>query len=225
MASCCSCVMTSVMNVSSCSTFSAGVQLLQFSTSSEVRSSLIVARFQSLSCRNGTKLSRCRMNENQNLRRSAGARIVVRAEGGAGGPVESQSLSYDGPGKGGQWLSATTRHVRIYIGVADPETMALDQSQLDKVTLMLDPDSEFVWPDEQVQKVYNYFAELVENYAGAPCTEYTLRLIGSDIEHYIRKLLLANEIKYNLEAGVLNFSMGLPRYDPSTLEGVEEEAG
>lgn len=138
--------------------------------------------------------------------------------------TKNEQLAYDGPGKGGQWLSATTRHVRIYIGVADPVSLALDQSQLDKVTLMLDPDNEFVWPDDKVQKVYDYFTELVENYAGADCTEYTLRLIGSDIEHFIRKMLLANEIKYNLECGVLNFSMGQPRYDPATLEGVEVDA-
>lgn len=42
-------------------------------------------------------------------------------------------------------------------------------------------------------------------------TEYTLRLIGSDIEHYIRKLLYDGEIKYNMDARVLNFSMGKPR--------------
>ncbi|KAL3677094.1 hypothetical protein R1sor_027042 [Riccia sorocarpa] len=210
----------SVMNVSSSScTITAGA-------SSRVKSSL--TEFQILSWRNGTKLSTTTgRNESPNSRRSSRGGIVVRAEGRErdDGVVTSQGLGYEGPGRGGQWLSATTRHVRIYVGVADPETMALDQSQLDKLTLMLDPDDEFVWPEEQVQKVYSYFAELVDNYEGAECTEYTLRLIGSDIEHYIRKLLLANEIKYNLEAQVLNFSMGLPRYDPSTLEGVEEEAG
>lgn len=46
---------------------------------------------------------------------------------------------------------------------------------------------------------------------GAPLTEYTLRLIGSDIEHYIRKLLYDGVIKYNMNARVLNFSMGKPR--------------
>lgn len=46
---------------------------------------------------------------------------------------------------------------------------------------------------------------------GAPLTEYTLRLIGSDVEHYIRKLLYDGEIQYNMNARVLNFSMGKPR--------------
>ena len=46
---------------------------------------------------------------------------------------------------------------------------------------------------------------------GAELTEYTLRLIGSDIEHFIRKLLYKGEIQYNMNANVLNFSMGKPR--------------
>lgn len=46
---------------------------------------------------------------------------------------------------------------------------------------------------------------------GAPLTEYTLRLIGSDIEHYIRKMLYEGDIQYNMDARVLNFSMGKPR--------------
>ncbi|CAM6091552.1 unnamed protein product [Calypogeia fissa] len=147
---------------------------------------------------------------------------AVPAKGLPNQVLEAKGLAYDGPGKGGQWLSSTTRHVRIYIGVADPETKLMDQTQLDKITLMLDPDNEFIWPEDKVQKVYNYFAELVEGYAGAPCTEYTLRLIGSDIEHYIRKLLLGNEIKYNLDCRVLNFSMGKPRYESGIVEEAED---
>ena len=58
---------------------------------------------------------------------------------------------------------------------------------------------------------------------GADLTEYTLRLIGSDLEHYIRKMLLAGELQYNLDCRVLNFSMGRPRIDPADLDDVEEE--
>lgn len=58
---------------------------------------------------------------------------------------------------------------------------------------------------------------------GAELSEYTLRLIGSDLEHYMRKMLLAGELKYNLECRVLNFSMGKPRIDPAYLDDVEEE--
>ncbi|KAH6832145.1 subunit NDH-M of dehydrogenase complex [Perilla frutescens var. hirtella] len=112
---------------------------------------------------------------------------------------------------GGQWLSSTTRHVRIFAAYIDPETCEFDQTQMDKLTLILDPTDEFVWTKETCTKVYSYFQELVDHYEGAPLTEYTLRLIGSDIEHYIRKLLYQGEIKYNMDARVLNFSMGKPR--------------
>jgi len=134
--------------------------------------------------------------------------------------TQSRGLSRE---TGGQWLSCTTRHIRIYAGYVDPETKVMDQSQLDKLTLMLDPDNEFVWPGDMVEKVFDKFRELVETYAGADLTEYTLRLIGSDLEHYIRKLLLAGELKYNLDCRVLNFSMGKPRIDPAELDDVEVE--
>ncbi|RDX88970.1 NAD(P)H-quinone oxidoreductase subunit M, chloroplastic [Mucuna pruriens] len=112
---------------------------------------------------------------------------------------------------GGQWLSSATRHVRIYAAYIDPVTCEFDQTQMDKLTLILDPTDEFVWNPDTCNMVYSYFQELVDHYEGAPLTEYTLRLIGSDIEHYIRKLLYDGVIKYNMNAKVLNFSMGKPR--------------
>ncbi|CAL5386830.1 unnamed protein product [Camellia sinensis] len=122
--------------------------------------------------------------------------------------VKSKNLSRE---YGGQWLSSATRHVRIYAAYIDPETYAFDQTQMDKLTLILDPTNEFEWTPETCNMVYGYFQELVDHYEGAPLTEYTLRLIGSDIEHYIRKLLYDGDIKYNMNARVLNFSMGKPR--------------
>ncbi|KAJ0786271.1 putative NAD(P)H-quinone oxidoreductase subunit M [Helianthus annuus] len=122
--------------------------------------------------------------------------------------VESKNM---GRAYGGQWLSSTTRHVRIFAAYIDPETCAFDQTQMDKLTLILDPTDEFVWTTETCNMVYSYFQELVDHYEGAPLTEYTLRLIGSDIEHYIRKLLYEGQIQYNMNARVLNFSMGKPR--------------
>ncbi|KAJ6792015.1 NAD(P)H-quinone oxidoreductase subunit M, chloroplastic [Iris pallida] len=123
---------------------------------------------------------------------------------------------------GGQWLSSVTRHVRIYAAYIDPVTHAFDQTQMDKLTLMLDTTNEFVWTPDACQKVYAYFQELVDHYEGAPLSEYTLRLIGSDIEHYIRKLLYDGEIKYNMNARVLNFSMGKPRvkFNSSQIQDV-----
>ncbi|KAJ4840050.1 hypothetical protein Tsubulata_038183 [Turnera subulata] len=110
-----------------------------------------------------------------------------------------------------EWLCSVTRHVRIYAAYIDPDTWEMDQTQTDVLTLLLDPSNEFVWNDDARTNVYSYFQELVDHYEGAPLTEYTLRLIGSDLEHYIRKMLYDGEIKYNMDARVLNFSMGRPR--------------
>ncbi|TVU15043.1 hypothetical protein EJB05_38543, partial [Eragrostis curvula] len=122
--------------------------------------------------------------------------------------AESKNMSRE---YGGQWLSSTTRHIRIYAAYIDPETNAFDQTQMDKLTLILDPQEEFVWTDETCQMVYNEFQDLVDHYEGAELSEYTLRLIGSDLEHYIRKLLYDGVIKYNMLTQNLNFSMGKPR--------------
>ncbi|KAI5069558.1 hypothetical protein GOP47_0015859 [Adiantum capillus-veneris] len=131
------------------------------------------------------------------------------------GDTVSKGMTYE---DGGRWLSSTTRHIRIYAAYIDPETNKMDQTQTDKLSLILDPDDEFVWTEDKAQKVFDEFKSLVDNYAGADLTEYTLRLIGSDLEHFIRQMLLKNEIKYNLNCRVLNFSMGKPR-----LNVVDEE--
>ncbi|GJN26871.1 hypothetical protein PR202_gb14837 [Eleusine coracana subsp. coracana] len=129
--------------------------------------------------------------------------------------AESKNLSRE---YGGQWLSSATRHVRIYAAYIDPETNAFDQTQMDKLTLILDPQDEFVWTDETAQMIYNEFQDLVDHYEGAELSEYTLRLIGSDLEHYIRKLLYDGVIKYNMRTQNLNFSMGKPRVKFNTSQ-------
>ncbi|MFM7278911.1 MAG: NAD(P)H-quinone oxidoreductase subunit M, partial [Microcystis aeruginosa] len=48
-------------------------------------------------------------------------------------------------------------------------------------------------------------------YNGEELSEYNLRRIGSDLEHFIRSLLQKGEISYNLNARVQNYSMGLPQ--------------
>uniref|UniRef100_A0A2P2LZ51 NAD(P)H-quinone oxidoreductase subunit M, chloroplastic n=1 Tax=Rhizophora mucronata TaxID=61149 RepID=A0A2P2LZ51_RHIMU len=75
--------------------------------------------------------------------------------------VKSKNMSRE---YGGQWLSSVTRHVRIYAAYIDPETWAFDQTQMDKLTLILDPTDEFVWTDETCTMVYSYFQELVDHY-------------------------------------------------------------
>jgi NAD(P)H-quinone oxidoreductase subunit M len=108
-------------------------------------------------------------------------------------------------------LKSTTRHIRLY--AAEVENNELVESE-NVLTLDVDPDNEFNWNEDALQKVYRQFDELVEAYNGADLTDYNLRRIGSDLEHYIRSLLQSGEISYNLESRVLNYSMGLPQVTP-----------
>ncbi len=108
-------------------------------------------------------------------------------------------------------LKSTTRHIRIY--TAEVENNELVESQ-NVLTLDVDPDNELNWNEDALQKVYRKFDELVESYSGADLTEYNLRRIGSDLEHFMRSLLQSGEISYNLESRVLNYSMGLPQVAP-----------
>ena len=113
-------------------------------------------------------------------------------------------------------VKSTTRHVRIYSAeVKDNELVKSDNV----LTLDVDPDNEFNWSEDALQKVYRKFDDLVEERNGEDLTEYNLRRIGSDLEHYIRSLLLEGEINYNLGARVRNYSMGLPRMESPDTEG------
>lgn len=75
--------------------------------------------------------------------------------------VKSKNMSRE---YGGQWLSCATRHVRIYAAYIDPITWEFDQTQMDKLTLILDPTDEFVWNSDTSNKVFSYFQELVDHY-------------------------------------------------------------
>lgn len=77
---------------------------------------------------------------------------------------EGRGLTRKGEMAGGRWLSSTTRHVRIYIGYIDPETHEMDQQQSDFVTIDVDPDNEFLWPQDKLQKVFDFFDDQIENY-------------------------------------------------------------
>lgn len=105
-------------------------------------------------------------------------------------------------------LKSTTRHVRLFTARLEDDQLVPDPS---KLTLDLDPDNEFLWDPAVVQAVQNRFRELVEGQTGQDLTEYNLRRIGSELEGTIRQLLQAGDLKYNPEARVLNYSMGLPR--------------
>ena len=105
-------------------------------------------------------------------------------------------------------LKSTTRHIHIYTAeVTKNELIPSEQA----LTLDVDPDNELVWSEDALRKVYGQFDELVEASSGVDLTEYNLRRIGSDLEHFVRDLLQKGEIGYNLDSRVLNYSMGLPQ--------------
>ena len=113
-------------------------------------------------------------------------------------------------------LKSTTRHIRIFTAeVQDQELVESDKV----LTLDVDPDNEFIWNEDALQKVYRKFDELVEGSDGEDLTEYNIRRIGSDLEHFIRSLLQKGEINYNLGGKVRNYSMGLPRVENPETEG------
>lgn len=105
-------------------------------------------------------------------------------------------------------LKSTTRHIHIF--AADIENNELVPSD-NQLTLDIDPDNEFNWSDEALQQVYKEFDRLVEAATGEALTDYNLRRIGSDLEHFVKTLLQSGQISYNLRSRVLNYSMGLPR--------------
>jgi NAD(P)H-quinone oxidoreductase subunit M len=113
-------------------------------------------------------------------------------------------------------LKSTTRHIRLYTAEIKGNELVESNNVL---TLDVDPDNEFNWTEETLQQVYRQFDELVESYSGEDLTEYNLRRIGSDLEHFIRSLLQKGIISYNLGSRVLNYSMGLPRVESLADEG------
>jgi NAD(P)H-quinone oxidoreductase subunit M len=113
-------------------------------------------------------------------------------------------------------LKSTTRHVRIYTAEVQERELVPNDSVL---TLDIDPDNEFNWSDDTLQKVYREFDRLVEANDGEDLSEYNLRLIGSDLEHFIRALLQSGELSYNLDSRVRNYSMGLPKLESPETEG------
>ena len=105
-------------------------------------------------------------------------------------------------------LKSTTRHIRIFTAeVQDNELVPSNQV----LTLDIDPDNELNWNEDALQKVYRQFDQLVEGSSGEDLTEYNLRRIGSDLEHFVRSLLQSGQISYNIKSRVLNYSMGLPQ--------------
>ena len=105
-------------------------------------------------------------------------------------------------------LKCTTRHVRIFTAVLKDNDFVSDEGHL---TLDLDPDNEFIWSDQSIKKVQDFFRQLVDKQANNELSDYSLRKIGSLLEDFIRKLLKEGELSYNPDSRVMNYSMGLPR--------------
>lgn len=105
-------------------------------------------------------------------------------------------------------LKSTTRHIQIYAATIEDNEIVESDSLL---TLDIDPDNELNWSEAAVKKVYAQFDRLVAEYEGADLTDYNLRRIGSDLEHFVRSLLQNGEVTYNLNHRALNYSMGLPQ--------------
>jgi NAD(P)H-quinone oxidoreductase subunit M len=105
-------------------------------------------------------------------------------------------------------LKSTTRHIHIYAATIEKNEVVPSD---DRLTLDVDPDNEFNWSDEALQAVYREFDRLVDAYDGEDLTDYNLRRIGSDLEHFVRKQLQQGNISYNLKTRALNYSMGLPQ--------------
>lgn len=112
-------------------------------------------------------------------------------------------------------LKSTTRHIHIF--AAEVENNELQPSD-HVLTLDVDPDNELNWNDDALQQVYRKFDHLVESSSGEDLTDYNIRRIGSDLEHFVRSLLQKGQVSYNLNSRVRNYSMGLPRVVSPDLE-------
>jgi NAD(P)H-quinone oxidoreductase subunit M len=105
-------------------------------------------------------------------------------------------------------LKSTTRHIHIFSATVENNELVPSDTVL---TLDVDPDNELIWKDDSLQQVYRKFDDLVEASSGVDLTDYNVRRIGSDLEHFVRSLLLKGDVAYNLNSRAMNYSMGLPR--------------
>ena len=105
-------------------------------------------------------------------------------------------------------LKSTTRHVRIFTADVINSELIFNPK---KLTIDVDPDNEFLWNDESLNKVHEKFNNLVIERNGKDLDDYELRKIGSEIEGLIKLLLQQGLLSYNPECRVMNYSMGLPK--------------
>ena len=105
-------------------------------------------------------------------------------------------------------LKSTTRHVRIFTADVIKNELRFHPN---KLTLDLDPDNEFIWSENALNKVNQKFNELIKDRKGKDLDDYELRRIGSELEGLIKFLLQNGQLSYNPGCRVMNYSMGLPK--------------
>ena len=105
-------------------------------------------------------------------------------------------------------LKSTTRHVRIFTAEVVDKQLQFHPS---KLTLDLDPDNEFIWNEDSLNRISEKFNELINERSGRDLDDYELRKIGSEIEGLIKLLLQNGKLTYNPDCRVMNYSMGLPK--------------
>ena len=105
-------------------------------------------------------------------------------------------------------LKSITRHVRIFTADVVKNDLKFHPN---KLTLDLDPDNEFIWNEDSLEKVNLKFKDLIKERTGKNLDDYELRKIGSEIEGLIKYLLQNGLLSYNPECRVMNYSMGLPK--------------
>ncbi len=105
-------------------------------------------------------------------------------------------------------LKSTTRHVRIFTAEVVNNELKFHPN---KLTLDLDPDNEFTWNENSLDKINDKFNQLINERVGKNLDDYELRKIGSEIEGLIKILLQNGQLSYNPDCRVMNYSMGLPK--------------
>jgi len=105
-------------------------------------------------------------------------------------------------------LKSPTRHVRIITAEVVDEELKIHPN---KLTLDLDPDNEFIWNEDSLNKINKKFNELIKERAGKDLDDYELRKIGSEIEGLIKFLLQNGQLSYNPDCRVMNYSYGFTK--------------
>ena len=73
-------------------------------------------------------------------------------------------------------LKSTTRHVRLFTAKVENLDLVPDP---DHLTMDLDPDNEFIWTENAIEKIQDRFRELIDLNSGEDLNDYTLRRICS----------------------------------------------